>query len=145
MTNEQVQPRLVQGLLRGIRRRCAHCGGKGAFFTGWFSTQERCNTCGVKWQRNTEGFQLGAAAVNIIVTGGSLLTVMLIGVILTYPEVPTWPLIAVVGSVALVVGIGGYPMSYTMWFAVDLFMNHLSEEELADAAAHASADSRSVS
>jgi hypothetical protein len=70
---------------------------------------------------------------------------MLIGVILTYPEVPTWPLIAVVGSVALVVGIGGYPMSYTMWFAVDLFMNHLSDEELADAAAHSSEAGSQVS
>jgi uncharacterized protein (DUF983 family) len=137
VSSAQQTPRLVQGLLRGARRRCAHCGGKGAFFTGWYATQDRCKTCGVKWQRNMEGFQLGAAAVNIIVTGGSLLTVMAIGVILTYPEVPTWPLIGVVGSVALLVGIGGYPMSYTMWFAVDLFMNHLSEEELADAARHA--------
>lgn len=92
-----------------------------------------------------EGFQLGAAAVNIIVTGGSLLTVMALGVILTYPEVPTWPLIGIVGSVALLVGIGGYPMSYTMWFAVDLFMNHLSEEELADAARHASSASAQFS
>jgi hypothetical protein len=62
---------------------------------------------------------------------------MAIGVVLTYPEIPTWPLIAVVGSVALVVGIGGYPMSYTIWLAIDLTMNHLSDEELADAARHA--------
>ncbi len=128
---------LVRGLRRGLLRQCAHCGGKGAFFTGWYSTQDRCKTCGVKWQRNAEGFQLGAAAINIILTGGSLLAVMAIGVIVTYPEVPTWPLIAIVGSVALLVGIGGYPMSYTMWFAIDLFMNHLSDDELADAAAHA--------
>jgi len=132
--------RLARGLLRGLFRRCAHCGGKGAFFTGWYSTQERCRTCGVKWQRNTEGFQLGAAAINIIVTGGSLLTVMSIGVIATYPEVPTWPLIVVVGAVAMLVGIGGYPMSYTMWFAIDLAMNQLSAEELDDARAHASGD-----
>lgn len=134
---------LVRGLRRGLLRQCAHCGGKGAFFTGWYSTQDRCKTCGVKWQRNAEGFQLGAAAINIILTGGSLLAVMAIGVIVTYPEVPTWPLIAIVGSVALLVGIGGYPMSYTMWFAIDLFMNHLSDEELADAAAHAADGRRS--
>lgn len=136
MTATNDDYRLVRGLFRGLRRRCAHCGGKGAFFTGWYATQDRCKSCGVRWQRNIEGFQLGAAAMNIMVTGGSLLTVMAIGVVLTYPEVPTWPLIGVVGGVALLVGVGGYPMSYTMWFAVDLFMNHLSDEELADAAAH---------
>jgi len=40
-------------------------------------------------------------------------------------------------SVALTVGIGGFPTSYTVWLAVDLMMNPLTEEELADAAAHA--------
>ena len=124
-------------LLRGLFRRCAHCVGKGAFFVGWYKTQDRCKTCGLKWQRNVEGYQLGAAAMNIILTGGSLLLVMAIGIALTYPDIPTWPLIAVVGSVALVVGIGGYPMSYTIWLAIDLTMNHLSDEELADAAQHA--------
>jgi uncharacterized protein (DUF983 family) len=104
---------------------------------GWYKTQDRCKTCGLKWQRNLEGYQLGAAAINIILTGGSLLLVMAIGVVLTYPEIPTWPLIAVVGSVALLVGIGGYPISYTIWLAIDLTMNHLSDEELADAARHA--------
>jgi hypothetical protein len=40
-------------------------------------------------------------------------------------------------SVALIVGIGGFPTSYTVWLAVDLRMNPPTEEELADAAAHA--------
>lgn len=75
--------------------------------------------------------------MNIMLTGGSLLFVMGIGVFATYPNVPTWPLIAVVCSVALIVGIGGFPTSYTVWLAVDLRMNPLTEEELADAAAHA--------
>jgi uncharacterized protein (DUF983 family) len=69
-------------LVRGVFRRCAHCGGKGAFFTGWIARQDRCKTCGFKWERNLEGFQLGAAAMNIMLTGGSLLFVMGIGVML---------------------------------------------------------------
>ena len=75
--------------------------------------------------------------MNIILTGGSLLFVMGIGVIATYPNVPTWPLIAVVCAVALIVGIGGFPTSYTVWLAIDLRLRPLDEEELADAAAHA--------
>jgi uncharacterized protein (DUF983 family) len=113
-------------LARGLVRRCARCGGRGAFLTGWYSMADRCRTCGLAWRRNMEGFQLGAAAINIILTGGSLLAVMGAGVVLTYPEPPVWPLVAVVG----------YPVSYTVWLAVDLAMNPLSDEEIADADAH---------
>jgi hypothetical protein len=42
-----------------------------------------------------------------------------------------------VGSVALFVGIGGYPTSYTVWLAIDLRLRPLDEAEVADAAAHA--------
>ena len=129
-------------LVRGLLRRCAHCGGRGAFFTGWFTRAERCKTCGFKWERDLVGFQLGAAAMNIIMTGGAVLATMGIGVIVTYPEVPTWPLIAIVGSVALLVGIGGFPTSYTVWLAVDVRMHPLEPEELADAAAHGNAQTQ---
>jgi len=128
---------LLTMLVRGLFRRCARCGGKGAFYTGWMKKSDRCKTCGFKWERNLEGFQLGAAAMNIMLTGGSLLSVMAIGVIATYPEVPTWPLIAIVGSVALIVGIGGFPTSYTVWLAIDLRLRPLDESEVADAAEHA--------
>jgi len=66
----------------------------------------------------------------------AVLAAMGIGVVMTYPNISTWPLIAVVVSVALIVGIGGFPISYTVWLAVDLRMNPLSEEEKADSAAH---------
>jgi len=124
-------------LFRGFRRRCAHCAGRGAFFSGWFRYQDRCRTCGLRWQRNLVGAQLGAAAMSFIVTGGSVLATMAIGVVLTYPDLPVWPLVASVVAVALVVGIGGYPISYTVWFGVDLFMNHLRPAEVREAAEHA--------
>jgi len=124
-------------LVRGLFRRCARCGGKGDFYTGWIKKSDRCKTCGFKWERNLEGFQLGAAAMNFIMTGGSLLFVMGVGVVATYPEVPTWPLIAIVGSVALIVGVGGFPTSYTVWLAIDLRLRPLDESEVADAAEHA--------
>lgn len=79
---------------------------------------------------------LGAAAMNAIFILGSLLVVMVVGVVMTYPETATWPLIAVTGVVALVVGIGGYPISYTTWLAVDLAMHPLEPDEIADAQRH---------
>ena len=75
--------------------------------------------------------------MNIILTGGSLLSVMSAGVVLTYPDIPIWPMLIATVGVALLVGIGGYPTSYTVWLAVDLTMNPPDETELAEAAAHA--------
>ncbi len=75
--------------------------------------------------------------MNIMLTGGSLLSVMSAGVVLTYPDIPIWPMLIATVGVALLVGIGGYPTSYTVWLAVDLTMNPPDETELAEAAAHA--------
>ena len=80
---------------------------------------------------------LGAAAINAMFTLGSLMIVMIVGVVATYPEVAVWPIIFITGAVALVVGIGGYPISYTTWLAVDLAMHPLEPEEIADAQRHA--------
>ena len=75
--------------------------------------------------------------MNIMLTGGSLLSVMGAGVVLTYPDIPIWPMLIATVGVALLVGIGGYPTSYTVWLAVDLTMNPPDETELVEAAAHA--------
>jgi uncharacterized protein (DUF983 family) len=131
------RPSFFRLIGRGLLRRCAHCGGKGAFFVSWFRHVPRCKTCGLNWQRNVDGFMLGAAAINAMFTLGSLLVVMIAGVVATYPQIATWPLVAVTAVVALVVGIGGYPISYTTWLAVDLAMHPLEPDEIADARSHA--------
>ncbi|MEK7292737.1 MAG: DUF983 domain-containing protein [Actinomycetota bacterium] len=131
------RPSFLSLIGRGLLRRCANCGGKGAFFVSWFRHVSRCQTCGLNWQRNTDGFMLGAAAMNAMFTLGSLIVVMIVGVVMTYPEVAAWPIVVVTTVVALVVGIGGYPISYTTWLAVDLAMRPLEPDEIADAQRHA--------
>ena len=118
-------------------RRCPNCGNRHAFFNGWYRRVPRCRVCGLDWQRNRIGFILGAVAMNVLLTFGALLVVMVVGVVATYPEVSTWPLIGLTAAVALIVGVGGYPISYTLWLAVDIAMNPLDAGEIADAAAHA--------
>ena len=129
------RPGLVRMLVRGLFRRCAWCGGKGAFFNGWFKRDERCHTCGLLWQRRLEGFELGAMTINVMISYGSLIVGMGIGVALTYPDVAVAPLLTVVGSLAVILPIFMYPMSYAMWLGVDIFMRELEPDELADAAA----------
>jgi uncharacterized protein (DUF983 family) len=118
-------------LWRGMRRRCPWCAGRGAFFTGWFTTQERCRTCGIEWRRGYEGFELGAMAVNIIVVFGTLIVGAVVGIVITSPGIPVVPLVAVLGVIAVVLPIVLYPVSYTLWQAIDLAMR---PPDLADAA-----------
>lgn len=128
-------PGLIRMLLRGAFRRCPHCGGKGAFFDGWYKRGERCHTCGLLWERKLEGFELGSMTVNVILTFGTMLIAMGIGVIFSYPDVAVVPILGIIIAVAVVMPVVIFPMTYSMWLAVDLFMRKPEPEELADAAA----------
>ena len=116
-------------LVRGLFRRCPHCGNRRAFFEKWFVRRERCAGCGLRWERNYEGFMLGAMAVSFITTGGSLLVTMAIGVIASYPQVALVHVLVSTVSVTLIVGIFGYPISYTLWQAVDLYLRPVTEDD----------------
>jgi uncharacterized protein (DUF983 family) len=107
-------------LWRGARRRCPWCAGPGAFFTGWFTMDDRCRTCGLDRDRGYEGFELGAIAVNITVVFGALIAAAGIAIAVTIPDIPVLPLVLALGAVAVVLPIVLYPISFTLWQAIDL-------------------------
>ena len=127
------RPALPRMILRGLFRRCPWCGGKGAFFTSWYGKADRCHTCGLGWQRNMEGFELGAQTMAVFITFGSILVWMIISVL---TGVPLVPLLVVAGVLAVVQPILWYPNTYTVWFGVDLFIRRPSDEDFAEAEAH---------
>jgi len=110
-------------LWRGLRRRCAWCNGRGAFFRGWFHKEEHCRTCGIEWRRGYEGFELGAMTINTIVVFGVLIVGLTVGLVATTPDVPVFQLIALLAVVAVVMPVAIYPYTYTVWQAVDLVMH----------------------
>lgn len=122
-------PRLGVMMWRGLFRRCPHCGNRHSFFTKWFVRHERCVGCGLRWERNYEGFMLGAMAMSFITTGGLLLLTMGIGVVVTYPNVALVPVLTSTIGVTLLVGVGGYPISYTLWQAIDLYLRPISQDD----------------
>ena len=128
----QNSPSVLRMLCRGLIRRCANCGEPGAFFISWFKTQDRCRGCKLLWQRNTQGFALGALAINFVLTGGALIATLVIGVVTTYPDLAIFELLVSTVGVTLFVGIFGYPISYTTWLAVDLIMRPVESGELAN-------------
>ncbi len=121
------RPRL---LARGLTRRCAWCGDRKAYFTGWFKRQERCHACGHAYRRGDEAFELGAITANIILTFGSLLLTVLVLVLLTAPDVPVLGVMLAAGAVGLFGPAIFYPVSFTLWQAVDLWMRRPTPAEL---------------
>jgi uncharacterized protein (DUF983 family) len=134
MARGDIRTKLGPMMARALLRRCPRCGGAG-WFTGWFSKGERCRTCGYRYERQP-GFLVGALTVNTIVTFGLIAVVVLVGTILSYPDLALVPIVVAAVAVAVIVPIVLYPFSYTIWAAVDLAMRPLEPAEVADADAH---------
>ena len=85
------------------------------------------------------GFELGAAAMAAIIVMGPLVVVLAAVVAATWPDVAVVPVLAalVVGAVVLPVVL--YPVSYTMWQAVDIAMRPVEPEHFAAPAEPAAA------
>jgi uncharacterized protein (DUF983 family) len=120
---------------RAITLRCPWCGSRRTFLRGWFHRHDRCRTCGIEWRREV-GFELGAVTVNTIVTFGSLTAAMVVGFVLTAPDIPVLPFVLALVAVAVVVPVAIYPFTYTVWLAFDLAVHPPEAAELA-AARHA--------
>jgi hypothetical protein len=71
--------------------------------------------------------------MNTVVTFGALTLAMLVGFIITVPDVPVLPFVLALMAVAVVVPVVIYPFTYTMWFAFDLAVHPPEAAELADA------------
>lgn len=121
------RPRL---LARGVTRRCPWCGDRRAYFTGWFARQERCRRCGHAYRRGDEAFELGAITANIILTFLAILVTLGVMIGVTAPDVPVVPVVAVTGAIALLGPALFYPVSFTLWQAVDLWMRRPTDAEL---------------
>jgi hypothetical protein len=68
-------------------------------------------------------------AISFITTGGALLLTMVIGVVATYPDVPLLPVLGSTVAVTVLVGVFGYPVSYTLWQAIDLHLRPVAEDD----------------
>jgi uncharacterized protein (DUF983 family) len=119
-------------LLRGVLWRCPWCGGRRAFFTGWFAKAPSCGCCGLRWRRGDVGFELGAATVAAIVTLGVLVGSLAVSLAVTWPEIAVLPLFVVLGAGAVLVPLAIYPISYTVWQALDLAMRPAAAGDFAD-------------
>lgn len=128
---QRVRPGVARMLLRGALRRCPWCGDRRAFFTGWFTKRAACRRCGTPWRRGYEGFELGALAINTIVTLGLIVVGATVAMVVTAPDFAVVPIVIGLVVGAAVVPVVLYPVSYTVWQAIDLAMRSPEPEEIA--------------
>jgi len=106
-----------QALRRGFRKRCPRCG-EHDMFVSWFAMRTACPRCEWRFEKE-EGGYLGAMTLNY--TGAILLwiVVLIVGLVLTVPDVPVWPLLAASAVVLIGVPLLFWPRSKAIWAAVE--------------------------
>lgn len=116
---------------RALRRRCARCGGRA--FSSYFRLLDRCDQCGLRFEREP-GYWVGALIINTTVVFASFLLVFIGGIALTWPEVP-WVYLGVLTVATMaILPIVFYPLSKTLWMALELSWHPLESQEIAEAA-----------
>ena len=118
MSDRQPAMRLVA---RALRRRCPNCGGRG-IFKGWWALRDRCPTCNHLYARE-DGYWVMAIIINTAVTEAIFGILFVGGLILTAPDFPWVPLLAIGVGANLIVPVLFYPFSKTLWVAADLYMH----------------------
>ncbi len=121
-------------IARSILRRCPRCGSGRAWFTGWFRQGERCVGCGLVRTRNTSGHELGSMTIALILDIGLVVSALAISFALTVPDIPVLTLSIVLASASIIVPIVTWPISHTLWTAIDLRFRPVDDVEAADAA-----------
>jgi hypothetical protein len=88
-----------------------------------------CRRCGFNVERK-EGHFVGAVGMNTIVTAAAILITLLGGAGLTAPDIPVVGLILATVGVALAVSLLFFPISKTLWSAIDLMFVDLEPGEV---------------
>ena len=118
-------------LWRGFTKRCARCGSR-HLFRRWFTMVPDCPRCGLHFEREA-GYWTGALAINLIIVGGLFVVSFVILLVLTIPDIPVGPTLAVLVPVAIIGPMLAYPFSKTVWVAVDrAFLQKLDRYERPD-------------
>ena len=128
---DEPQPLTIPLLLRrGLALRCPLCGG-GGLFRHWFTIVERCPRCGFRLER-IEGHWLGALGMNTTVSFTEVLIAVIAAVALTWPDGSTTAAVIGIVATAVIVPLLFFPVSKTLWSAIDLAMRPLEPEDDVD-------------
>ena len=126
MTNYEFPDSNVVSIYRGLTHACPKCGCRKTH-TKFFKIRENCPQCGLKFEREP-GYWTGAMAVNVASSAVVIVVGLVIGLIITAPDIAVVPIIAIMAPIAVFLPIIGYPFSQTIWMSIDYgFMSKLDD------------------
>lgn len=123
----EFQPSIGTRMARALRRRCPRCGVQA--FDSWFQMREHCPGCGLRFEREP-GYWVGAVTINTTVIFGTFLVVFGGLVVLTWPEVPWLTVLIVTAAANVLIPTLFYPISKTVWLALEMGWHPLEPEEI---------------
>lgn len=83
---------------------------------------DSCPQCGLTFERH-EGYWLGAIAINTGIAIVVFIVALVLPIVLTWPD-PPWTAISIaLVTLAVVVPIAAYPLSKTLWVALEIGMH----------------------
>ncbi len=98
--------------------------------------RDHCSRCGIEFERE-DGYWVGAMVINTTVTFATFLVVFGGAILLTWPEVPWLGVLLVTIVANLMIPVWFYPISKTLWNALELSWHPLEEHELTAASERA--------
>ena len=90
--------------------------------------KELCDGCRLRFEREP-GFWVGATIINTTVIFATFLLVFLVGILATWPEVPWVSLLIALAIVNIAIPIAFYPVSKTLWLALEMGWNPLGPDD----------------
>ena len=84
--------------------------------------------------RGTDGHELGALTVALVLNIGLVVVAVAVAVALTIPDVPVVTLYVVLAAAAIVIPVVTWPVTHTLWMAIDLRVRPIGSDEAAEAA-----------
>ncbi len=121
-------PSRRQLLWRGLTRRCPACGER-RLFRRWLIMAPQCPRCGLTFER-IEGHWVGAVGINTVVSFGSLLVILVVGILATFPDIAVVPLVTLSVADAILFPLLFDPVSRTLWTGIDIAMRPLEPFEV---------------
>lgn len=127
-TSTQLGVSNTKMLWRGLIRHCPACGCSDTH-SSYATMRDECPECSLKFER-IFGHSIGYIGLNTVVTFSVTFMVLLVGSILTRPDIPVVPLAIATVLSAVVLPTLFLPSAHTMWTAIDLAIRPLTPGEI---------------